>query len=77
MQISRTIYREGEVYPVGAREHKDFAYDLELTEFDLEQDGWLKLSCADLMWEKPLTQKQIDFIFDYLKANGYILIARS
>ena len=66
------INRKGKVYPVGVREHIDFAYDMGTTEQLLEQKGWLKLSGRiDLMWVKSLSKRQIDFIFDYLVANGY------
>ena len=41
------------------------------TELILEQKGWLKLTSMDLMWEKKLSKKQIDFVFDYLIANDY------
>lgn len=65
------IDRKGKVYPLEIREHVDFAFDLDLTEQDLEQKGWLKLTGRDLIWEKALSKKQIDFVFDYLIENNF------
>lgn len=64
------IDRKGEVYPIGIREHVNFAHGLGLSEQDLEQKGWLKLTSMNFMWEKKLSQKQVDFVFDYLVANS-------
>lgn len=64
------IDRKGKVYPMDIREHVSFAYDLNTSEQALEQKGWLKLTGRDLMWEKALSKKQIDFVFDYLVTNG-------
>lgn len=65
------INRRGKVYPIGIREHIIFAYDMNSSESDLEKRGWLKLTSKDLMWEKKLSKRQVDFIFDYLVANNY------
>lgn len=33
--------------------------------------NWLKLSASSLLWQRKLSQKQIDFIFDYMEINNY------
>ena len=65
------VDRKGKVYPVGIREHLDFAYDRCTTEQILEQKGWLKLTSMEFMWEKSLSKKQINFVFDYLVATNH------
>ena len=63
------IDRKGKVYPLSARGHIAFAIDRGFTEYYLESKGWLKLSNVDFYWEKTLSKKQIDFVFDYLVDN--------
>ena len=60
------INRQGKVYPCGLREHVDFAYEHNTTERDLENEGWLKLTSYEFMWEKKLSKRQIDVMFDYI-----------
>lgn len=62
------VDRKGNVFPLGTREHIQFAYDRDTTEQDMEKQGWLKVSGRHFMWCRKLSAKQVDVIFDYL--NG-------
>ncbi len=64
------IDRQGKVYPVGLRKHIEFALEHETEEGTLEKIGWLKLSCRDFSWDKHLSKRQIDTIFDYIIITG-------
>ncbi len=60
------IDRQGTVYPLGIREHNDFAFEHNTDERTLEKKGWLKLTSMELFWEKKLSQQQINMVFDYI-----------
>lgn len=64
------IDRTGKVFPMEIREHVNFACNMDTSEQELEDKGWLKLSMMDLMWQRKLSKRQIDFVFDYLVSNG-------
>ncbi|TYO95936.1 hypothetical protein [Desulfallas thermosapovorans] len=42
-------------------------------EYTLEKKGWAKISNGKVHYanEKPLSKKQLDFLFDYFICNGY------
>lgn len=42
------------------------------SEYTLEVNGWVKISLGRIHYhnEKPITKKQLDFLFDYFIANG-------
>ncbi|MFZ5634401.1 MAG: hypothetical protein ACOY40_16330 [Bacillota bacterium] len=48
-----------------------FLFNLD-AEYTLEINGWVKISLGKIHYhrEKRLTKKQVDFLFDYLLANG-------
>jgi hypothetical protein len=64
------IDRQGKVYPLGTREHNDFAFEHNTDERTLEKKGWLKLTSVEFFWEKKLSQQQINMIFDYIMITG-------
>jgi len=41
-------------------------------EYTLEQKGWVKISNGKVLYnnDKPMSKKQLDFLFDYFIANG-------
>jgi len=41
------------------------------SEYTLEVNGWVKISMGRVQFhsEKPMTKKQVDFLFDYFVAN--------
>lgn len=64
------INRRGKIYPLEIREHVYFAEKHNTEESELEFQGWLKLSSKDFYWEKKLSKRQIDVIFDYIRIVG-------
>ena len=64
------IDRQGTVYPLGIREHNNFASEHNTKEYTLENQGWLKLTSMEFFWEKKLSKRQIDMIFDYIMIVG-------
>jgi len=43
------------------------------SEYTLEQKGWAKISNGKVHYAnaKPMSKKQLDFLFDYFVCNGY------
>jgi len=64
------INRQGKVYPLESMEHVYFAIEHNTDERTLENKGWLKLTSMDFFWEKKLSKRQIDMIFDYIMTVG-------
>ena len=64
------INRQGKVYPLESRGHNDFAFEHNTDERSLENKGWLKLTSVEFFWEKKLSKRQIDMIFDYIMVVG-------
>lgn len=64
------IDRQGKIYPLEIREHISFVEEHNTEEIKLENKGWLKLSSKDFYWEKKLSKRQIDIIFDYIMVVG-------
>ena len=64
------IDRQGTVYPLGIREHNNFAFEYNTDERTLEKKGWLKLTSMEFFWEKKLSQQQINMVFDYIMTVG-------
>jgi len=64
------IDRKGKVYPVGLREHVTFCREHDTEERELEKKGWLKLISKEFMWDRKLSKRQIDVVFDYIMIEG-------
>lgn len=64
------INLRGKVYPLADRQHIDFAFERNIEESILENQGWLKLTNREFFWRKKLSKRQIDMIFDYIQVVG-------
>lgn len=64
------IDRQGKVYPLESRRHVNFAFEYNTDERSLENKGWLKLTSMEFFWDRKLSKRQIDMIFDYIMVVG-------
>jgi len=52
------------------REHVTFCREHDTEERELEKKGWLKLISKEFMWDRKLSKRQIDVVFDYIMIEG-------
>ncbi len=70
--VDHSIYADKLCKKFGYRLLKKFPYHMN-GEYTLEQKGWAKISNGKVhyMNEKPMSKKQLEFLFDYFICNGY------
>ncbi|HBV99166.1 MAG: hypothetical protein JL50_07095 [Peptococcaceae bacterium BICA1-7] len=70
--VDHLIYAERLCKKFGYQLLNRFPYQMN-SEYTLEQKGWAKISNGKVHYAstKPMSKKQLDFLFDYFINNGY------
>jgi len=70
--VDHSLYADKICQKFGFKLLSRFPYHLN-GEYTLEQKGWAKISNGKVHYinEKPMSKKQLDFLFDYFMANEY------